>query len=344
MCKSEYIALIPAYKPQRILVSLVKELEERSFTTVVVNDGSGEEYNEIFRECAGYAELITHDENMGKGRALKTGLEYILKKYGENSIVVTLDADGQHLVEDAKKITDIADANKNALVLGERKMNKTAPKRSRFGNTLTKYIYYMATGKKVTDTQTGLRAFHGSYIREMLDICGEKYEYEMNVLLYWAKKQYSFIEHEIETVYIGKNEDSHFNPITDSVKIYGEIIKFSLASLTGFLADYIIYAIMLVLTKNLVMSNVTARFVSAVINFRMNQKFVFKSSDSTVKEAVKYMILAAGILAVNTIMLKILAEQLGLNKMLAKIMVELLLFMVSWTVQKFFIFGRRQGK
>ena len=94
---------------------------------------------------------------------------------------------------------------------------------------------------KVHDTQTGLRAFRTELIPVLRDIPGERYEYEMNVLLRFARDKIRILEHEIETIYIDNNAQSHFDTVKDSVRIYKEIFKFSAFSFVGFLVDYSLY-------------------------------------------------------------------------------------------------------
>lgn len=99
------VALIPAYKPEPSMITMLQELKECGLKIVVVNDGSGTEYEDIFKRAEEYAHIIYHDKNMGKGHALKTGMSYIKEVFNEgNFVVVTMDADGQHMVSDALKV------------------------------------------------------------------------------------------------------------------------------------------------------------------------------------------------------------------------------------------------
>ena len=138
MVEEKFIALIPAYKPSDVLLTLVRDFISNGFVVVVVNDGSGMEYKHIFEECASCVILLTHDINKGKGGALKTGLRYISEHMPDTSTIVTVDADGQHRVEDALKIAHLASKEKNTLVLGSRKLNHNIPLRSKFGNAITR--------------------------------------------------------------------------------------------------------------------------------------------------------------------------------------------------------------
>ena len=152
-----YIALIPAYKPGPFLLELAKKLWETGFSVIIVDDGSGPQYEKLFFACSRYAELLHHNQNSGKGRALKTGLSYIARCADPNAVIVTIDADGQHRTSDALAICQIVTQTPNSLVLGSRKLSKDAPLRSRLGNKLTHWVYRLSTGRNIHDTQTGLR-------------------------------------------------------------------------------------------------------------------------------------------------------------------------------------------
>lgn len=349
--QTSLIALIPAYEPDEILVSLVKEADDAGYIVIVVNDGSSRDKDRIFEEVAPYATVLCHDENKGKGRALKTGFTYIQENFSDDSIVVTLDADGQHRLEDAGKICRAAMEHRHSLILGSRALDENVPARSKLGNTITRFVFRIATGQKVNDTQTGLRAFSAGMIPLMLDIPGERYEYEMNMLLQCSRKGIPIREVEISTIYLDGNSSSHFNTFKDSFLIYKEILKFSASSFTSFLIDYGMYTILTILTlgmgmgsgQSILISNIGARVVSASANYTMNRKLVFKSNAGIFSSAGKYALLAAAILAGNTLVLGFLSDYVGINRFAAKIITELLFFMISWLVQRRFIFNEKDG-
>ena len=352
------IVLIPAYEPGQSLLELLRDLSDlgcsrgcdksyshtRDTTIIVVDDGSGPDYAQIFDEARSHAIVLTHKENRGKGAALKAGLSYIEEHCVPNAVIVTMDADGQHRIEDAMKICAIARAHPDALVLGGRRFTGKIPLRSRFGNTMTRLVYRMSTGLKVYDTQTGLRAFHKNLLPRMLEIPGERYEYEMNVLLELAKARTPIIEEEIETIYLDNNSSSHFDTVRDSLRVYREILRFSASSLAGFLVDYAVYSALILTTGSLRLSNIAARVVSASVNYTLNRKFVFRSSRGVLSSALSYFLLAAAILAGNTLILEYLVGSLGIGRLSAKILTELLFFAISWIVQRSFIFKRESEK
>ncbi|MDY3766694.1 MAG: bifunctional glycosyltransferase family 2/GtrA family protein [Lachnospiraceae bacterium] len=336
------IALVPAYEPGTILLDVLTQLKKADMEIVLVNDGSNSLYSDLFEKASSLAKVITYRINRGKGAALKTGMTYIQKIYGQNCIVVTVDADGQHRAEDAVKLCHIAQQHPDALVMGSRKLEEHVPLRSQFGNTVTRFVYQISTGVKIHDTQTGLRAFSALLLPELLSIPGERYEYEMNVLLEFSRRHIPILEHEIETIYLDHNASSHFHAMRDSFLIYKEILKFSASSFVGFLVDYAMYSLLLLLTSNLLFANIGARIVSSILNYSLNRQFVFQSKENIVKSTLQYFLLAVAILLGNTILLGLFVSSLGINKMVAKLLTEFLFFFVSWSVQRFIIFKKKR--
>ena len=217
------VALIPSLAPDEKLVKLTKQLEKDKIDIVIVNDGSEEKYDEIFKQCSGH--VISYRENKGKGYALKKGLKYIDEKYKE-AYIITMDSDGQHTTKDAYKLCDVLKENKSALVLGKRIRNEKMPLRSTMGNRITRFVFRTFTGVDVYDTQTGLRAFTKELIPFMLKTNGDRFEYEMNVLLDATKEKIEIIEVPIETIYIENNKGSHYKVFRDSYMIYKQIFNF----------------------------------------------------------------------------------------------------------------------
>ena len=331
------IVLIPAYCPDEKLSDLVCTLRKMDFSIVVVNDGSESEKDSLFTAVSVYATVLTHEKNRGKGAALKTGLEYIRDNFSAPYIVATADADGQHLPEDILLVCDRAEKRTGTLILGSRMIGKGAPLRSRIGNGITRQIFPLSTGTAIYDTQTGLRAFSSGLTDYMLSVEGERYEYEMNVLLHLNQKNIKAEEVPVRTVYIDNNSSSHFHPIKDSFKIYREILRFSASSLLSFFIDYGLFCALMGLTGMTVLSNVLARTVSASVNFSLNRSFVFGSRAHILRSAVRYFLLAVVVLIFNTCILRLLIGA-GLPYMLAKLLTETVIFLFSWTAQRLFVF------
>lgn len=333
------IALIPAYKPDEKMIQTAKELYFEGFEVIIVNDGSTKDYDNVFESATEYAHVICHNENRGKGEALKTGLKYIREHFAVPYIVVNADADGQHRTQDIKRIANTAENNRSKLILGSRKMEGKVPLRSRLGNNLTRLVYRFATQAAVYDTQTGLRAYSDKLTDKLLGIEGSRNEYEMNMLMELARDGYEIFEVWIDTVYIDNNSASHFNPVKDSAKIYFEILKFCGSSILSFGVDYGLFCLLSALTGSLVLSNVLARLVSGTVNFTLNKKVVFQSNANAAFAALKYIALAVFILICNTLVLKGLIG-FGIAAYTAKIITEIVLFIFNYLIQHSFIFKK----
>lgn len=333
------IILIPSYEPDNKLIELVNNLKKEKLDIVVVNDGSGKEYDAIFKKINKKSKVISYDTNRGKGYALKTGLEYIKENY-KNYIVVTMDSDGQHSVKDAINLSNYAENHLDELVIGKRIRSEKTPLRSKLGNGITMLVYRLTTGVKVYDTQTGLRAFSNNLMDFMINVDGNRYEYEMNVLLLAPSNDIKIKEIEIETIYIENNKASHFNTIKDSYRVYKEIIKYSLSSIISFIIDYIFFTIFSLLTT-VTLSNIFARIISASVNYTINKKVVFKSNKNVITSLLQYAILAICILTLNTCLLNILVN-IGINKYISKIIVEVCLSVISFLVQKRMVFKKNE--
>ena len=334
------VVLIPAYQPGEPLLPLLKAFAGAGCRIVLVDDGSGSTFREIFKNVPEGTRVLTHEKNLGKGEALKTGLAYIRDHFEKDTVIVTADADGQHRVEDAMKICRAAAACPGALVLGSRTFEGSVPLRSRLGNAMTRIAFRLSAGLRVRDTQTGLRAFHINLLPRMLEIEGSRYEYEMNVLLSFARAGVPILEEEIPTIYIDGNASSHFDTVRDSFRVFREILRFSASSLTGFAVDYLLYSLLLLLTGSLPLSNVGARMVSASVNYSLNRNFVFRHREGFARSAFSYFLLAAVILFFNTLVLEFLVTHLGAGRMAAKLITELFFFIISWSVQRTFIFKK----
>ncbi|WP_349673477.1 bifunctional glycosyltransferase family 2/GtrA family protein [Lacrimispora sp.] len=344
--KNNYI-VIPAYNPDDRLIALLKELSYKmEAVLLIVNDGSRIEAEEIFHEAESYGIVLQHDRNYGKGKAVKTALTFIRDQKVSGRVIIA-DADGQHTVTDIARLLEVKTGERNILIIGSRNFQGNIPLRSRLGNQFTRATFWLLSGKWLKDTQTGLRAFDSTLIPMFLEISGDRYEYETNMLLTCIKENIRIVEVPIETIYLEGNKSSHFRPLKDSARIYMTMLKFVSSSFLSFCIDYLLFGILLSLTSGLgiitadAVSNIMARIVSASFNFYVNRNYVFHYKGNLLQSALGYAALALSILAVNTAMLLWLVRDWGMGGLEAKIVVEVSIFFVSFLVQKLFIFKKR---
>ena len=213
------LIIIPAYNPDQKLKVLIQSLKKYNYTNIIViNDGS--KNRSIFDKIKDEAIILQHNNNLGKGKALKNGITYVLQNLQNVKRIITVDADGQHKVEDINKVYQMSQLKENSFILGSRNFkDKIVPFRSKIGNKIMSYVLYKKYNKKIKDTQTGLRAISKFYFENLIQIPGDRFEYEMNVILYGIKNDISIIEVPIESIYIEKNKSSHYRIIRDSWKI-----------------------------------------------------------------------------------------------------------------------------
>ena len=249
------IVVIPAYEPDEKLIGVVEGFRtpDTDYPVIVVDDGSSAPCAPIFAalEKKDGVTVLRHPKNKGKGGALKTAYAYIAEHFPADEGVLTVDADGQHLLRDCLRVIEAYREHPDLLVTGSRRFTGKVPFRSRTGNAITRGMFHLTTGKRVYDTQTGLRAFAAKRIPEMLALKGDRYEYEIHQLLYCCTKSTGVYEVEIETVYLNDNSSSHFNVLKDSAKIYKILFKFlaptffkfMTSSFLSFLVDWLAFCL-----------------------------------------------------------------------------------------------------
>ncbi|MBQ4631395.1 MAG: glycosyltransferase family 2 protein [Clostridia bacterium] len=213
------MVIIPAYKPNKELITLVEELHGEGVGIVVVDDGSGPEYGSIFEAITEKAKIVTIVCNAGKGTALKTGMQTLINEFPDCENFVTADADGQHKTADIMRVFNELERGAE-FVLTVRKFRDNMPFRSKFGNALSRWIYTILNGHYLVDNQSGLRGFLSKHLKWLVKVGGYKYDYEMNVLYYADKQGVQITTIPIEAIYIDNNSSSHFNPVKDTFRIY----------------------------------------------------------------------------------------------------------------------------
>lgn len=337
--------LIPAYKPDEKLNKLIDDLKAAGFMNiVVVDDGGGEPFRHFFVKAQEQgATVLVHEVNRGKGAALKTGLKHIAKT-APDSHVVTADADGQHRPEDIAKLADAIPANPEALLLGSRD-KKLMPPRSKAGNTLTCFVFWLTNGKWINDTQTGLRVLPPKTLARFADIEGDRYEYEMNMLVIAVREKIAIKEIEIETIYIDDNASSHFNALRDGMRIYKLLFKqfaaYAGSSVISTVVDYIIALVMRsFFPLSVAVPSYTARAVSSLLNFFLNKNVVFKNEKGNKFAIVKYYILVVVVAFLSVQITKLFTNVIGLPYLLGKIIADVIMFICNYKVQDKFVFRK----
>jgi glycosyltransferase involved in cell wall biosynthesis/SAM-dependent methyltransferase len=341
------IVLIPAYKPLDVLISLAYEiLSDSQFFLIVVDDGSGPEYGRIFEqvEALPNAHIIRHAVNLGKGAALKTGMNYALTSFSHLAGVVTADADGQHDVKDIRSVARKLEYSPDCLVLGVRKFSQDVPLRNRLGNTLTRHMVRMLMGKKLSDTQTGLRGVPRSLMEELLRISSNGYEFELDMLTTATHRAIQIEEVPIRTIYDHPDAVSHFNPLIDSMKIYFVLLRFGFISLLTAVLDNGVFFLVFRATSSIAFAQIIARTVALLFNYTAARNAVFLSREKHGNIFPRYLTLVVLNGLISYVLIDFLSMQFGMRVMWAKILAETVLFLANFAIQRDFVFTKQRDR
>ena len=229
-CKKSLAIILPSLDPDDKFIGVVKCLADSGFENIViVDDGSDAGHQSYFVQAQEYPQCVVlhHELNKGKGRALKTAFEYLIKERAELEGTITIDGDGQHILPDiiacGERMLELGDK----VVLGCRDFDQPGvPKRNAAGNKSTSRIFKIFCGISLSDTQTGLRAIPAQYFQPFCAIEGERFEYETNMLLQMKRQGIEFYEQPIATVYDPDDYSSHYNVVKDSLRIFRVMAKY----------------------------------------------------------------------------------------------------------------------
>lgn len=359
------IVILPSLDPDHRLNLVVDGCLAQGFKEIViVDDGSDEAHEEPFRiaEKKPGITVLRHEKNHGKGRALKTAMEWVLAERKDAVGVVTVDGDNQHHPEDIAACAR-AMREKKTVILGCRDFSEPqVPWKSKAGNNITKFVFRAFCGIKISDTQTGLRAFPAEVLPMLCETEGERFEFETNMLLEMHSRGIPFGEVKIRTIYEDKeNSTSHFHPFRDSLKIYKIIFKYIFSSVFSTVVDLAIFFVLNLIFIRTITEGFTlfghsfgpgwlvvflatagARVVSSFMNYKVNRHIVFKSDAK--HSMLKYYILAAIQLSVSATLVYLISRAFGegsILRTLCKALVDTALFFVSFRVQQAWVFKKR---
>jgi glycosyltransferase involved in cell wall biosynthesis len=223
--RSQTAAVIPAYQDEKHIGDIVRRTRGRLDHVLVVDDGSSDQTAQRAREAG--AEVIVHDQNRGKGEAIKTGLAHWLaatpNAFGDAGLdrevkwVSLLDSDGQHLPEEIDRFLAAAvAATQSRFLIGNRMNNVTGmPFIRRVVNRYMSRQISRLCGQEIPDTQCGFRMVDRQLIPALLS-GGNRFEYETEVLIIASRKGYRIESVPITTVY--SDQVSKIHPMRDALR------------------------------------------------------------------------------------------------------------------------------
>ncbi|HXM43779.1 MAG TPA: glycosyltransferase [Bryobacteraceae bacterium] len=335
--------IVPAYRPGESLLQLIGALAEKSIAAIVlVDDGGGPDYREIFRRAGRYpmVSLLRHAVNLGKGAALKAGINYALCRFPALQGIVTADADGQHHPDDIAQVAEKLAAEPDCVVLGARTFRADVPWRSRVGNAVTRTVMRVLVGQNVSDTQTGLRGVPVQLLPHLLRLEANGYDFELDMLIAVRQQAVPIAEVPIRTIYEPGNRSSHFNPLVDSMKIYFVLLRFSSVSLMTAALDTLVFYLAYRRLGNIAASQALGRLLAVAFNYSMVRRTVFFSKLKHASVLPKYLLLVCLSGAASYAGIQLLNARFQIQLLPAKLLVESLLFFANFAIQRDFIFGK----
>ncbi len=236
--RSQTAAVIPAYQDEKHIGDIVRRTREQLDHVLVIDDGSRDQTAQRAREAG--AEVIVHDQNRGKGEAIKTGLEHWLAAASPSSggfdreikWVTLLDSDGQHLPEEIDQfIAAAASTTKPTFFIGNR-MNDLAgmPFIRRVVNRYMSKRISRVCGQKIPDTQCGFRMLDRRLIPEVLG-GGHRFDYDTEVLIIASRKGYGIESVPITTVY--SDQVSKIHPVRDAFRFFRLMWRYRKCGIRG---------------------------------------------------------------------------------------------------------------
>lgn len=347
------VVVIPSLNPDDKLLAVVEGLILHGFgNLLIVNDGSSPEKATYFQKIAARPEctVLTHETNRGKGRALKTAFAHILEHNPDCIGIVTVDGDNQHHPDDVAIMATALIQDNSALILGVRDFSQPdVPARSRFGNRISALIFGLLCRRKISDTQTGLRAIPRTMLPGLIGLAGERFDFETNMLLFFSRNKVAIKEISIQTIYLEDNATSHFHAVFDSLSILRLIFVFAFSSAVCAALDVGCYWLIITLLSALPLrervlaATIVSRAISSAVNFSFNRNAVFGSNNSLSHTLPRYYLLCvcqficswAGVWGLTLI--------IGGSSVLAKIIVDTLLFFASFNIQRHWVFSDQKA-
>jgi len=214
------LVIIPAYNEESRIHRVVNGAAAEGFDVLVVNDGS-EDGTEVAAKDGG-AEVISLEQNQGKGTALKKGFEYAIQK--GYSTVAIMDGDGQHKASELADLVAALDREKCDIVVGNRMNNASnMPFIRRMTNKTTSRIISWLARTRISDSQSGFRAVRTDVLKN-ITLTTSRYDTESEMLILAGRKKYIIREIPVSTIY-GTGEKSSIRPFIDAARFIKLVIR-----------------------------------------------------------------------------------------------------------------------
>ena len=355
--------VIPSYNPDVKLSMLVDELIMSGFSDIIIVDDGSDfgirnvettfEYVKAKAECT----ILHHPSNLGKGMALKTGFKFCMHNRKKNTIVVTMDDDGEYSVDDVKSCLEIYEEKHmedKPVLIASRDFSASAHSaKRRIINKLAGMAMTYLCGVDVKDVQTGLRIIPARYMKKLLSITGERFEYEINMLVELKYNNIATVEHIISKEKETTIRYANYNPIWDICRLIAVMLKYAASSLAATVVDVVVFYLIILSmddtlldidkSASMLLATVVGRVVSATFNCVVNKRTVFKSDKPMKWVIIKFYIFSLLRAGVSYLFVfgtsYVMGTYADTATVIVKLIVDLILFFAGYGIQKKFIFN-----
>lgn len=211
--------LIPTYNEAKTIASLIVQIHKQNLDILIVDDGSHDNTAQIAQDSG--ATVLRNHENQGKGASLIKGFDYALNR--DFDAVITMDGDGQHLVEDIPYFMRLAKYSDSGILIGNRmSKTKSMPYVRILTNKFMSWFISKIARQQIPDTQCGFRLIKKEVLKR-LKLNTSKYETESEILIKAARLGFTIESIPIKTIYTG--ERSQINPFIDTLRFIRFILK-----------------------------------------------------------------------------------------------------------------------
>lgn len=209
--------IVPTYNNAKTLSGVLEGILKYTDQLIVVNDGSTDQTEEFLSAFSSIT-LLSYPKNKGKGFAIRQGFKRATELGFDYAI--TIDSDGQHYADDLTKFIEGLPLNPSSIIIGARNMEQSSvPGKSSFGNKFSNFWFWVETGLRMKDTQSGYRLYPLHLLRD-INFITRKFEFEIEVLVRSAWKGIGITEVPVRVFYAEKgNRVSHFRPFIDFSRI-----------------------------------------------------------------------------------------------------------------------------
>lgn len=216
------IVCIPAFNSEKTIGDVVKRCLQYVDKVIVCDDGSTDHTARVAKENG--AEVVNHEQNIGKGSALRTLFRLAEEK--NPKVVITIDGDGQFLPEEIPKLMSQIIEDKSDVVIGYRFDNATEmPAHRRFGNKLLNRVTNMASNLPFRDTQSGFRAYSSRALK-LIDFTNDGYGADAEILVNLSSKGLRISEEKVTVIYDTGGRTSIQNPLSHGLSVFFNTLQY----------------------------------------------------------------------------------------------------------------------